>query len=242
MHSGAASGVVPSTFRIARHLLERVEDAATGEIRCPSSTTIPDDRRRQAEETAGDARLRRALPLRRRRRPVTDDPVEQILAHTWKPTLSVVGADGLPPTNRAGNVLRPSTSLQLSFRLPRPATPTPHWMPSRRSPPIRPTAHGDLRRARGRTGWNAPTFAPWLESSLRGASQAAPVLRPEPSARAARSCSWGCSVSASRCAVRDHRRARSRQQRPRAQRVPPPADPERLTAALAMVLHDHARR
>lgn len=32
MHSGAASGIVPDSFRIARHLLSRLEHPETGEI------------------------------------------------------------------------------------------------------------------------------------------------------------------------------------------------------------------
>ena len=103
---------------------------------------------------------------------MSDDPVEQILAHTWRPTLSVVGADGLLPTNRAGNVLRPSTSLQLSFRLPRPATPTPLDAIARVLTASAPRRTGDLAGREAGPGWNAPTFAPWLESSLERASQA----------------------------------------------------------------------
>ena len=37
--------------------------------------------------------------------------------------MSVVGADGLPPTSRAGNVLRPRTALKLSIRIPPTADP-----------------------------------------------------------------------------------------------------------------------
>ena len=107
-------------------------------------------------------------------RPTTDDPVEQLLARTWRPALSVVGADGLPPTSLAGNVLRPSTALQLSVRLP------PTCDPARAleavgaaltaEPPYgaRVTLEGDAA-----PGWNAPSFAPWLQASLARASAAA---------------------------------------------------------------------
>ena len=53
-----------------------------------------------------------------RHEPMSDDPIEQFVAQSWRPTLSYIGADGLPPTGRSGNVLRPSTTLALSFRLP----------------------------------------------------------------------------------------------------------------------------
>ena len=32
MHSGAASGIVPSSFRIIRQLIERIEDSYTGKV------------------------------------------------------------------------------------------------------------------------------------------------------------------------------------------------------------------
>ena len=38
---------------------------------------------------------------------MVDDAAEQFLAQTWRPTLSYIGADGFPPPDRAGNVLRP---------------------------------------------------------------------------------------------------------------------------------------
>jgi acetylornithine deacetylase/succinyl-diaminopimelate desuccinylase-like protein len=177
VHSGAASGVVPSTFRIARHLLDRLEDSATGEILLPDlHVTIPEDRRRQAEETAAAtpvyASTHRFVPGAR---PVVDDPVEQILNHTWRPTLSVVGADGLPPTTRAGNVLRPSTALQLSLRLP-PTCDANAALASITDALTHDPPYGARVTFAGREagpGWNAPPFAPWLDTALERASQAA---------------------------------------------------------------------
>ena len=51
-------------------------------------------------------------------KPSTDDNVEGVLRKTWKPALSIIGADGIPSTSDAGNVLRPYTTLQLSMRIP----------------------------------------------------------------------------------------------------------------------------
>jgi acetylornithine deacetylase/succinyl-diaminopimelate desuccinylase-like protein len=177
VHSGVASGVVPSTFRIARHLLDRVEDAVSGEILLPElNVLIPDDRRRQAEQTAAATPLYAStLPFVSGARPTTDDPVEQMLNHTWRPALSVVGADGLPPTTRAGNVLRPSTALQLSFRLP-PTCDAPAALAAvsaalSADPPYGARVRFDAREAG--QGWNAPTFAPWLDASLDEASHVA---------------------------------------------------------------------
>ncbi len=121
VHSGAASGVVPSTFRIARQLLGRIEDDMTGRILLePAWCPIPEQRLAEAEEVArvvGPV-LRNAFPFCRGARPVSADPLELVLNRTWRPQLEVVGASGLPPVANAGNVLRPMTELKLSLRLP----------------------------------------------------------------------------------------------------------------------------
>src|SRR5262245_57455308 len=121
VHSGDASGVVPSTFRIARQILSRIEDENTGDIVLDElHVDIPPSR---IEELRGTAKvlektLAEVMPFLPGVQPVTTDPAQQLINHTWKPMLEITGADGLPPTDRAGNVLRASTSLYLSLRLP----------------------------------------------------------------------------------------------------------------------------
>ncbi|HEY1278658.1 MAG TPA: M20/M25/M40 family metallo-hydrolase, partial [Acidimicrobiales bacterium] len=176
-HSGAASGVVPSTFRIARQLVERVEDGTTGEIRLAElHTDVPDDRRRQVEETAATtAPYASGFRFVPGANPTTDDPVEQILNHTWRPALSTIGADGLPPTTRAGNVLRPRTALQLSFRLP-PTCDSDAALAAVQAALTADPPYGARVTFSGREsgqGWNAPPFAPWLDTALEQASQLA---------------------------------------------------------------------
>ena len=152
VHSGEASGVVPSTFRIARQLLDRVEDVATGEVLVPElHVDIPDDRLRQARATAAEFAepISAHFPFVDGSAPMIDDPVEQMLNRTWRPTLSVVGAEGLPPAANAGNVLRPRTALKLSFGCRRHAIPNePRLRSGSGSSPIRPTGARDVRRAR----------------------------------------------------------------------------------------------
>src|SRR3954470_21297291 len=121
VHSGDASGVVPDSFRIARALLSRVEDQATGQV-LPAccSVEIPADRVRQAKVAAqalGDEAWRK-FPFAGDTRPPTGDIVELVLNRTWRPQLTVIGADGLPKPSDAGNVLRPGTTLAISLRLP----------------------------------------------------------------------------------------------------------------------------
>ena len=121
VHSGDASGVVPSSFRIARQLLERLEDSQSGRI-LPKEfyCDIPAERAQQAAlagETLGDAMLTR-FPFAGKTAPMTRDHGEAVLNRTWRPFLSVIGADFIPAIKDAGNVLRPQTALKLSLRIP----------------------------------------------------------------------------------------------------------------------------
>jgi acetylornithine deacetylase/succinyl-diaminopimelate desuccinylase-like protein len=177
VHSGEASGVVPSSFRIARQLLDRVEDAANGDVLVPElHVEIPEDRVRQASATAAEFSepISSHFPFVPGAGPMVDDPVEQILNRTWRPTLSVIGAEGLPPAANAGNVLRPRTALKLSFRLP------PTCDPQRATAAVSASlladppygAHVTFAEIESGPGWNAPSMAPWLEAALDDASTA----------------------------------------------------------------------
>jgi acetylornithine deacetylase/succinyl-diaminopimelate desuccinylase-like protein len=177
VHSGDASGVVPSTFRIAREILSRIEDETTGGILLRElHVDIPAER---IEELRGTAEvlpktLAEVMPFLPGARPVTDDPAQQLINHTWKPMLEITGADGLPPCDRAGNVLRASTSLYLSLRVP----PTRNAVEASEvlanaltaDPPY--GAHVSYRADKHSQGWNAPAFAPWLWDSLQRGSVA----------------------------------------------------------------------
>ena len=177
VHSGDASGVVPSSFRIARKLLDRLEDASTGWI-LPSAfhTRIPDERVAQAAEAAailGDIVFRK-YPFSGGTRPMLDDAAEALLNRTWRPALSVIGADGLPAIANAGNVLRPRTSLELSLRLP-PMVDGHAATAAMKSLLESEPPHGaqvTFEPAQGATGWNAPATRPWLAQALDDASRA----------------------------------------------------------------------
>ena len=187
VHSGDASGLVPSSFRILRQVLDRLEDAKTGRL-LPDSLhcEVPASRLAQARATAailGDEVWKRfpwacgadgGLSL-----PTTTDPVEALLRRTWQPTLSVTGVDGFPALTDAGNVLRPHTSFKLSLRLPPlvdghiAAQQLKALLEDNAPYNARVTFQPDGRAgAWGATGWNAPELAPWLEAALGQASQA----------------------------------------------------------------------
>jgi len=177
VHSGDASGIVPSSFRIARALLDRLEDARTGVV-LPREfhAEIPAERADQARAAGailGEMTWRK-FPYAGGTRPVTDDPGEAVLNRTWRPALSITGADGLPAIADAGNVLRPKTALKLSLRVP----PTVDGASATRAmkrileadPP-----HGakvSFTADQSATGWNAPLTAGWLKAALENASLA----------------------------------------------------------------------
>ncbi len=178
VHSGDASGIVPSSFRIARMLLERLEDAASGAIRLADlHVEIPELRRRQAEDAAavlGEAVFRK-FPFVPGMRPACASLAELILNRTWRPALEITGADGIPAIGQAGNVLRPRTALKLSLRLP----PGLDGGRARRlvaealtyDPPY--GARVGFRADQAATGWEAPPLSAWLESAVEEASKRA---------------------------------------------------------------------
>ncbi len=182
IHSGDASGVVPSSFRILRHLLDRLEDSRTGTL-LPGSfhCEVPAQRVEQARAAA--AMLKDEVYKRfpwacgadgGAVLPTTTDPVQVLLNRTWRPTLSVTGADGFPALGNAGNVLRPHTAFKLSLRLPplvdgAAATQQLKALLEDNAPyNAKVSFHPDSAA----TGWNAPDLAPWLEQALNAASNA----------------------------------------------------------------------
>ncbi|MBP7645170.1 MAG: M20 family metallopeptidase [Comamonas sp.] len=185
IHSGDASGLVPSSFRIMRQVLDRLEDSATGRM-LPASfhCDVPAERLAQAKATAGilgDATYSRfpwahhdcggstlvALPT-------TTDPVQALLKRTWEPTLSVTGAEGFPTLQNAGNVLRPYTAFKLSLRLPPLVDAASCVQEMKRlledNAPYQ--AKVTWEGLSSSSGWNAPGMTPWFEGALNAASRA----------------------------------------------------------------------
>jgi acetylornithine deacetylase/succinyl-diaminopimelate desuccinylase-like protein len=175
VHSGDAGGVVPDSFRIVRQLLSRVEEEATGKVIGQEFyATIPDARLKQAAATAavlGDD-ISTKFPFVEGARPVSKDPAELILNRAWRPALSIIGADGLPTTSNAGNVLRPGTAVSLSLRLP-PTVDARVASQKLKSILEKDPPYGckvTFQSNWGASGWNAPELSPWLERSLDAAS------------------------------------------------------------------------
>ena len=176
VHSGGASGHVPSSFRIARQLLSKLEDEDTGEILLDKlHTNIPDYRREETEtfvSILGDEVVKE-FPWKNGMKPSTMDKLEGVLRRTWKPALSIVGSDGLPPTGNAGNVLRPYTTLQLSMRIPPMVDAQEAKAEIKKvltdNIPYGATLELDFEEAAD--GWNAPETSPWLMKAIAKASK-----------------------------------------------------------------------
>jgi len=186
IHSGDASGLVPSSFRILRQVLDRLEDSKTGQL-LPESfhCQVPAPRLAQAQATAAilGKEVWKRFPWAcgadgAPSLPTTTDPVQALLNRTWRPTLSVTGVDGFPELSSAGNVLRPYTAFKLSLRLPplvdgHEASMRLKTLLEDNAPyNAKVTFQADGRAgALGATGWDAPELAPWLEAALNAASQ-----------------------------------------------------------------------
>lgn len=176
VHSGMGTGIAPTPFRIAQQLIARLENPVTGELLIEElQIAIPPDRRAQisaAAKVLGNA-VAGKIPFLKGVQPLSNDPAELIINSTWRATLAVTGADGLPPVRNAGNVLLPEVTLKLSLRLP------PTTDPAKASAAVKEVLERDppygakvtFTVGAGSAGWNAPPFASWLEESISAASR-----------------------------------------------------------------------
>jgi len=178
VHSGDASGIVPSSFRITRNLLSRVEDEATGAIKLQDLyVQVPPQRIEQAKQAAKilGKEVFNKLPFAGATRPMSEDLTDLVLNRTWRPQLAITAIDGYPLPENGGNVLLPYSSTKLSFRLP------PTANADKATDLIKKTLESDppygaeveFDAEHGQSGWEAPKLASWLEKSVETASQMA---------------------------------------------------------------------
>ncbi len=177
VHSGDASGVVPESFRIARLLLDRIDDAETGIVHHASfHAPIPPERGEQAKRAAKvlGEEIFRKFPFQPGMRPMGEELDDLVLNRTWRPMLAVTGADGLPLPATAGNVLRPKTVLKLSLRLPPTLDGAAAGIALKTLLEADPPYGAKVRFESDQTatGWHAPRTAPWLDEVLEKTSKA----------------------------------------------------------------------
>jgi acetylornithine deacetylase/succinyl-diaminopimelate desuccinylase-like protein len=165
VHSGSAGGIVPSSFRILRQLLSRIEDETSGKVLLEElHVDIPQQRLEQAE-LAGeilDESVFRKFPWADASSSPDESVYELLLNNNWRPALTVTG-----------NTLLPNTTLKLSFRLP------PTADADRAAEAVKTALEADtppfsrvsFTVESTMAGWNAPPVATWLEASMEKASQ-----------------------------------------------------------------------
>ena len=175
VHSGMSTGIAPSAFRILRGLLDRIENVHTGDIALEElQVATPAARVVEARAAAAvlGATVAGKLPFVPGVRPLSNDPLELLLNSTWKPTLTVTGAEGLPALGSAGNTLLPRLALKLSLRLPPTLNATLAAARVKaaleRDPPYGAGVCFEVGSALA--GWDAPPLAPWLGAAIEAAS------------------------------------------------------------------------
>jgi acetylornithine deacetylase/succinyl-diaminopimelate desuccinylase-like protein len=176
VHSGDASGVVPSTFRVFRQLMERLEDSATGRI-LPKQFHLPIPKQRQDQAKVAGKVLGQALwqrfPWVKGAKAMAKDLQELVLNRTWRPFVEVIGQDGIPHVDKAGNVLRPFTTAKLSLRIPPRADAAAclaHLKKLMTSDPPQ-GAKITFSAEKQSVGWDAPPLADWLGDACAAASK-----------------------------------------------------------------------
>lgn len=176
VHSGVGTGIVPSSFRILRELISRIENQKTGKILLKDlQVKIPKQRQEEARSATQvlKSAIWKDLPLISKLQTVSNNPEELLLNRTWRPGLEVTGINGIPSLENAGNVFRPYTAVMLSIRIP----PTLDAEKAskklktllEKSPPYRSRVTVDVKKESN--GWNAPAMSPWLKSTVKQASE-----------------------------------------------------------------------
>jgi len=177
IHSGLGTGIAASTFRIIRQLLDRIEDVNTGKMKVPELVVeIPKIRKEQIAHCAkslGSA-ITDSIPFLPGAKPVSESIEDQLTGKTWQATLSVIGVDGIPDLDHAGNVLRPMTAVKLSIRVPpgvdAPAASLAVKKLLEENPPYGAKVTFECDKAG--SGWNAPDLSEWAAKSFKTASEA----------------------------------------------------------------------
>lgn len=175
VHSGDGSGIVPSSFRVFRDLMERLEDSATGKI-LPKGFHVPIPKQRQQQaavcaKVLGDGLWKR-FPWAPGTKPMAKDRTEMVLNRTWRPYVELIGIDGVPATASAGNVLRPYTTAKLSLRIP-PRADADECLALLKKVMTEKPLHGakvTFSSEKASCGWDAPPLASWLETACAKAS------------------------------------------------------------------------
>jgi len=170
VHSGDAGGIVPTSFRLLRRLLDRVEDPKTGEILLPElHADVPGF---DGSEAVGPWEAAGYFPAVPGLAFAGDSEAERLVRRAWKPALAVTGIDGVPSVRDGGNVLRPFTTAKISLRLP-PTVDAEHAASALTSALTADPPEGasvSLQMEAPASGWASPSLDDWVAEALRRAS------------------------------------------------------------------------
>lgn len=170
VHSGSAGGIVPTSFRVLRLLLDRLEDPVTGEVRLRAlHAEVPEAHRPDGAVPWAASEVFPAVPglvL------AGDSEADRLVRRAWAPALTVTGMDGVPSVRDGGNVLRPFTTAKLSVRLPPTvdAAMAAAAVDSALSSDPPSGAQVSVHVETPATGWAAPPLEPWALDAFARAS------------------------------------------------------------------------
>jgi acetylornithine deacetylase/succinyl-diaminopimelate desuccinylase-like protein len=178
VHSGGAGGIVPTSFRVLRRLLDRVEDADTGEIRLAALHAEPPDAVRSSPPAPWEAAT--SFPVVPGLRLLGSSDTDRLQRRAYEPALAVTGMDGLPAVRDAGNVLRPATTAKLSLRLP-PTVDATQASAALEAALVADPPEGariTVQIDTPATGWAAPPLEQWVGDAFGAASEELFAERP----------------------------------------------------------------
>ncbi|MCK7579342.1 MAG: hypothetical protein MZV65_28850 [Chromatiales bacterium] len=166
---------MPSSFRIARQLLSRLENELTGQIIAAGfHVDIPPERRTQAHQAAEvlNEDVYAKFPFIAGAHRIASNRAELVLNRTWRPALEITGASYIP-------LRMPATCCDLSppssFSLRLPPTANAPGGPRKISSACwKPPSLWRQRTLRAGTvggGWNAPALSPRFVATIDSASR-----------------------------------------------------------------------
>lgn len=173
-HSGELGGIIPETFRIVRQLLDRVDSSETGLICKELQVEVPERKLAEAKfmaEKCGDSMYKKYSVHDGVKCMEQDNLVEMYLNNVWRASLSITGAAGLPEIAIAGNVVRSSTSVRLSCRLPPTMNPTTATkiLTDKLTTDVPYNAKVSVHGGHEGFGWCAKDYDGWLDEGIKQA-------------------------------------------------------------------------
>ena len=120
VHSGMAGGIAPSALEIMQHQLQKISTPLQARINLPElKVNIPKARLQQIKEAAAilGENVAKDFPFAATTQALSDNNTDLITQQTWLNSYAIIGLDGIPSTDDAGNVHIPKLTAKISLRL-----------------------------------------------------------------------------------------------------------------------------